>query len=340
MRLTAVAILTVALCFGTRTYAHEAEHFFLENFIVGGEGRSLARRKGRGGVQGPRKNLPEGCDLKGLRPFLKEAKVGCQSTCEEESNAPVEETAPGETRRLAKRNRRRGGLIRNRVQEEETNCNRDVLAGMLEETRETCTIECTDTTQDDAPPSQDGVDKSADDDDNDNDNDNADDDDNNADDEDNNADDDNNNADDDDNNADDDDNNVDDDDNNVDDDDNADEDESEYNELNGRPEGDDNLNEEVTDGNGDARRRLRRRGGGKNRVQGLDGDKSRGRGSGAHCMKKCMQEHRPTKDAIADALEAAGCVDPFACERECVAKKKDDWLEGAGCLTPDDNSNA
>jgi hypothetical protein len=55
-------------------------------------------------------------------------------------------------------------------------------------------------------------------------------------------------------------------------------------------------------------------------------------------MRTCMKEQRPSEDVIADALEAAGCVDPFACERDCVSEKKDAWLESAGCVTPDDST--
>lgn len=69
----------------------------------------------------------------------------------------------------------------------------------------------------------------------------------------------------------------------------------------------------------DASRRLRGRRGG------------RGNNPVVKCMKKCMKANKPTKEVLADAVEAAGCVDPFACEKDCMAGKKDAFLKEAGC---------
>lgn len=57
----------------------------------------------------------------------------------------------------------------------------------------------------------------------------------------------------------------------------------------------------------------------------------RGNNPVVKCMKKCMKANKPTKEVLADAVEAAGCVDPFACEKDCMAGKKDAFLEEAGC---------
>lgn len=294
MKVTASTLLAAALLYGT-TEAHLGPP---SDFLVGGPGRALARggraQRGRGGRgKGPGGGAwPEGCDLKGLREFIKTTKSECQTACIDQEppvledpldnddvldgpvdgpttdqSDPLDSVPPqGGLPQQAKRRDGAGGkrLPRGGANLDFFLCKMEAMEEIRKGVLDACQLECVpdnDVDDDDdtaAPP--DGGDPSAEDDD---------------------------------------------------------------------ASLDDNNNDgSLNDDDNNAGRRLRR--GGRNK-----GGRNKGGRKNPEtkkCMKACMKSNRPTKEVVADALEAAGCVDPFACERECVGEKRDTWLQQAGCL--------